>query len=161
MNTTDCLSLGQSNNFGASDGLGRAAALAGSALAAFGFWSAPFPSTTFEAAEKLVPMRREAPPTARAAQITTRETDLRFSSKPYMAAELLHRAIQAERDSSDVHLFEYIDPEEGWTKLVVEVSTGLEDFDERMDLEDRIYALAATTPALREAFDYAILKLEA
>ena len=42
----------------------------------------------------------------------------------------------------------HTDPEEGWTKPVFVVHSGLEDFDEVMDLEDKFFANATDDSTL-------------
>lgn len=82
--------------------------------------------------------------------LTPEFTDfLRHSSA--VSLEALDFLILAIRDSyGDVRIDATIhtDPEEGWTKPVFVVHSGMEDYDEVMDLEDQFFAKASNDSTL-------------
>lgn len=68
-----------------------------------------------------------------------------------VSLEALDCLILAIRDSyGDVRIdaVMHTDPEEGWTKPVFVVHSGMEDFDEVMDLEDKFFAKATNDSTL-------------
>lgn len=50
-----------------------------------------------------------------------------------------------------------VDPEEGWTKQVIEVNLGIADLDVQFAKEDALYAFVDTRPELQKALRQAII----
>lgn len=83
---------------------------------------------------------------------------LRQSSQ--VSAAALDYLVSAIRDSyGDVQIdaVMHTDPEEGWTKPVFVVYSGMEDFDKVMDLEDSFFSKAANNPALLAILPWVIV----
>ncbi len=51
----------------------------------------------------------------------------------------------------------HTDPEEGWTKPVFIVHSGMEDFDELMDVEDSFFIKANTDPTLLAILSFVVV----
>ncbi len=66
-----------------------------------------------------------------------------FGSLDYLVA-----AIRNTYGNVRVDVAIHTDPEEGWTKPVIIVHSGVEDFDKLMDIEDGFFSKAASDPIL-------------
>lgn len=51
----------------------------------------------------------------------------------------------------------HTDPEEGWSKPVITVHSGMEDFDKLLDVEDRFFAKAANDPMLLAILPFVVV----
>jgi hypothetical protein len=50
-----------------------------------------------------------------------------------------------------------VDPEEGWSRLIMNVSTGIDDFDARLESEDSFYSFADSNAEVRDALQHVIV----
>jgi len=85
---------------------------------------------------------------------------LLHSSQVPLDVEGLHYLLAAIHDTyGDVQIDTVIhtDPEEGWTKPVFIVHSGIEDFDELMVVEDRFFVKATSDPALRAILPFVVV----
>jgi len=119
--------------------ISRAAYHASNNIATYSHLSSIFPGEYSYAAKNL-----ERP------WLTTELAGFLRNSSP-VSLEALDCLILAIRDSyGDVQIdgIMHTDPEEGWTKPVLVVHSGMEDFDKVMDLEDEFFAKATNNPTL-------------
>lgn len=79
---------------------------------------------------------------------------------PQVSLEALDYLLLAIRDTyGDVQIDTAIhtDPEEGWSKPVFIVHSGMEDFDKLMDVEDRFFTKAANDPSLLAILPFVVV----
>lgn len=79
---------------------------------------------------------------------------------PQVSLEALGYLLLAIRDTyGDVQIDTAIhtDPEEGWSKPVFIVHSGMEDFDKLMDVEDRFFTKAANDPSLLAILPFVVV----
>jgi hypothetical protein len=91
---------------------------------------------------------------------TTASAPRAQTSVPLPSASLeqrLRAAIAREFGSASVSVTKHVDPEEGWEKLVMNVDTGISDFDCRLELEDRFYENVASHESLIDALRHYIV----
>ena len=55
---------------------------------------------------------------------------------------------------------EFSDPDEGWTKTVMHVATGVEDFGERAEVEDKFYEMVDGDNDLRDCLRKVVVSFE-
>lgn len=71
--------------------------------------------------------------------------------------EVLHLAILQSYGDVRVDISIHTDPEEGWSKPVFTVYSGLDDFERLMDIEDAFFASADVNPALHKILPLIII----
>lgn len=79
---------------------------------------------------------------------------------PQVSLEALDYLLLAIRDTyGDVQIDTAIhtDPEEGWSKPVFIVHSGMEDFDKLMDVEDSFFTKAASNPSLLAILPFVVV----
>lgn len=60
-------------------------------------------------------------------------------------------------DSIELEFRTHTDPEEGWTKVILAASTGIDDLEERINKEDNFFAIVDRDPALKSALRHTII----
>lgn len=83
-----------------------------------------------------------------------------FMRTPQISSNAIDRILVAIRESyGDVKIdaFLHTDPEEGWSKPVFSVHSGIEDFDQLMDVEDRFFAKAVNDSELLAVLPFVVV----
>lgn len=101
-------------------------------------------------------------------------SSLWFQSKPWATPEVIHylatsdmvnfetierlkRATLSNFPNSQIDLSVYSDNEEGWQKLCMSVTTGIDDIDLQLNLEDALYAFIDEHADLRLALNELVI----
>jgi hypothetical protein len=87
-------------------------------------------------------------------------SETKHTLQPYISPkglEVLQAAIFNTYGDVRVDVSIHTDPEDGWTKPVLTVHSGIVDFDQLMDVEDSFFDKAGSNPILRQTLPLVII----